>query len=116
MKQRILAATLALLFLASVSADAQNVRPARPGRHHGEGAFRGIGLTFGYVTSSYRTVDLATDEPTNSGPLHGFTAGITKDFTLLSHALYFQTGLNYIYQLTAFIMQSFFIFAISHSL
>lgn len=98
MKQRILAAALALLFLASFSADAQNVRPVRPGHSHGEGAFRGIGLTFGYVNSSYRTVDLATDEPTGSGLLHGFTAGLTKDFTLLPHALYFQTGLNYIYQ------------------
>lgn len=98
MKQRILAAALALLFLASFSAVAQNVRPARPGHTHGEGAFRGIGLTFGYVNSSYRTVDLATDEPTGSGLLHGFTVGLTKDFTLLPHALYFQTGMNYIYQ------------------
>ena len=98
MKHRILAAALALLFIASFSAGAQNVRPARPGHHHGEGAFRGIGLTFGYVNSSYRTVDLATDEPVSSGLLHGFTAGLTKDFTLLPHALYFQTGLNYIYQ------------------
>lgn len=100
MKTRLLTIFTALLVLASVDADAQrhSIRPSRP---HGDGSgqfFKGIGLTFGYVNSNYRTVDLATDEPTTSGLLHGFTAGITKDFTLLRHALYFQTGLNYIYQ------------------
>ena len=99
MKIRILTLMAAIMLAASFSAGAQMHPQNRPGRApSGHGAFRGVGLTFGYVNSTYRTVDLATDEPTTSKPLHGFTAGITKDFTLLRHALYLQTGLNYIYQ------------------
>ena len=102
MKLRFLTIIAALLAFASLDADAQSVRPGRPGRparpHSGTDAFRGIGLTFGYVNSNYRTLDLATDEATTSGLLHGFTIGLTKDFSLLPHALYFQTGLNYYYQ------------------
>ena len=92
----IIAAVLAFASLDS-AAQHQPIRPSRPG-HSNAGAFRGIGLTFGYVNSNYRTLDLATDEATTSGLLHGFTLGLTKDFTLLPHALYFQTGLNYIWQ------------------
>lgn len=100
MKLRILTIIAALLAVALPDADAQGIRPMRPGHHHPSSpdAFRGIGLTFGYVNSNYKTLDLATDETTTSGLLHGFTLGLTKDFSLLPHALYFQTGLNYYYQ------------------
>lgn len=100
MKLRLLTILTALLVLASNNADAQrhNIRPSRPNVGNTGEFFKGVGLTFGYVNSNYRTVDLATDESTTTGLLHGFTAGLTKDFTLLRHALYFQTGLNYIYQ------------------
>ena len=99
MKLRFLTFIVALCALASLHAEAQPMRPSRPGHaHSGTDAFRGIGLTFGYVNSNYRTLDLATDDATTSGLLHGFTLGLTKDFSLLPHALYFQTGLNYIYQ------------------
>ena len=102
MKLRFLTIITALLAIASLDAYAQPMRPGRPGRpghvHSGADAFRGIGITFGYVNSNYRTLDLATDEATTSGLLHGFTIGLTKDFSLLPHALYFQTGLNYYYQ------------------
>ena len=102
MKLRFLTIIAALLAFASLDADAQSMRPGRPNRpgrpHSGVDTFRGIGLTFGYVNSNYRTLDLATDESTTSGLLHGFTIGLTKDFSLLPHALYFQTGLNYYYQ------------------
>lgn len=100
MKIRLLTILAALLVLASYDADAQrqNIRPTRPHTGVSGEFFKGIGLTFGYVNSNYRTLDLATDEPTTTGLLHGFTVGLTKDFTLLRHALYFQTGLNYIYQ------------------
>ena len=99
MKLRFLTIIVALCAFASLGADAQSMRPGRPGHaHSGADAFRGIGLTFGYVNSNYRTLDLATDDATTSGLLHGFTIGLTKDFSLLPHALYFQTGLNYIYQ------------------
>ena len=99
MKIRILTIIAAILAFASIDAAAQHqhVRPGRPGQT-GADAFRGIGLTLGYVNSNYITLDLATDEATTSGMLHGFTLGLTKDFTLLPHALYFQTGLNYIWQ------------------
>ena len=100
MKIRLVALLSALLVLASFDADAQrqNSRPARPRAERSGQFFKGVGLTFGYANSNYRTVDLATDEPTATALLHGFTAGLTKDFTLLRHALYFQTGVNYIYQ------------------
>ena len=99
MKLRFLTIIVALCAFASLHAEAQSIRPVRPGHAHGGAdAFRGIGLTFGYVNSNYRTLDLATDDATTSGLLHGFTLGLTKDFSLLPHALYFQTGLNYIYQ------------------
>ena len=99
MKLRFLTFIVALCALASLHAEAQPMRPSRPGHaHSGADAFRGIGLTFGYVNSNYRTLDLATDDATTSGLLHGFTLGLTKDFSLLPHALYFQTGINYIYQ------------------
>ena len=100
MKIKLLTILASMLVMASFDADAQrhNMRPSRPHADHSGEFFKGIGLTFGYVNSNYRTVDLATDEPTTTALLHGFTAGVTKDFTLLRHALYFQTGLNYIYQ------------------
>lgn len=99
MKLRFLTVIVALCAFASLHAEAQSIRPVRPGHAHGGAdAFRGIGLTFGYVNSNYRTLDLATDDATTSGLLHGFTLCLTKDFSLLPHALYFQTGLNYIYQ------------------
>ena len=99
MKLRFLTIIVALCAFASLHAEAQSIRPVRPGHAHGGAdAFRGIGLTFGYVNSNYRTMDLATDDATTSDLLHGFTLGLTKDFSLLPHALYFQTGLNYIYQ------------------
>ena len=100
MKLRLLTILAALLVLASNDADAQRhgIRPSRPNVGNAGEFFKGVGLTFGYVNSNYRTVDLATDESTTTELLHGFTAGLTKDFTLLRHALYFQTGLNYIYQ------------------
>jgi hypothetical protein len=100
MKIKLMTILAAILVMASFEAGAQrhDMRPSRPHADHSGEFFKGIGLTFGYVNSNYRTVDLATDEPTTTPLLHGFTAGITKDFTLLRHALYFQTGLNYIYQ------------------
>ena len=100
MKTRLLTILASLLMLVSfdVAAQRDHIRPSRPSLDGKGEFFKGVGLTFGYVNSLYRTVDLATDEPTNSGLLHGFTAGISKDFTLLRHALYFQTGINYIYQ------------------
>ena len=92
MKKVILTAIAALLLAAP--AYSQPMRPRRavsPAAH-------GLGFNFGYVHSSYRTTDWATDEVETSAGLDGFTAGLTKDFSLLPHALYFQTGLNYYYQ------------------
>ena len=84
-------ALVALMLLASADVFAQGLqgRNRRGSYTPGEA---GVGLTFGYANSSYRTRDRATDETENTGLLHGFTAGITKDFTLMPHALYFQTG------------------------
>jgi hypothetical protein len=100
MKLRFLTIIAALMVLAPLEVDAQrgHIRPSHP--HIGDRYtfFRGIGVTFGYVNSQYYTQDKATDDRISSDLMNGFTIGLTKDFALLPHALYFQTGLNYIYQ------------------
>jgi hypothetical protein len=99
MKKRILLLCAALVML-SASALAAPYGGSR--QHHRyepkQNFFNGFGIGFGYSFSSYRTVDLTTEEPTSSAMLHGFTLGLTKDFTLIPKSFYFQTGLNYIYQ------------------
>lgn len=94
MKRIYLIALSALMLTVSVDASAQQRRPHRPVAP----AAQGFGIHFGYVHSSYRTTDWATDEVETSAGLDGFTAGVTKDFRLIPGALYFQTGLDYIYQ------------------
>lgn len=96
MKQRIAIALAALMLIASLDASAQREhrRPYAPARP----AFHGFGLTFGYVHSSYRTTDWATDEVQKSAGLDGFQIGLSKDLMLIPNALYFQFGLNYLYQ------------------
>ena len=97
MKIRYAIALAALMLVASAAASAQghmhrpNMRPQHP-------AVKGFGLEFGYVHSSYRTRDWETEESTRSGGLDGFVLGVTKDFMLVPRTLYFQTGLNYLYQ------------------
>lgn len=92
MKKIILIAMTAIFM--TVAADAQPKRPRQPM----DRSAKGLGLTFGYVHSSYRTTDWATDEVVTSAGLDGFVAGINKDFRIIPRALYFQAGLNYIYQ------------------
>ncbi len=94
MKRICLIALSSLMLVASADAVAQARRPYRTAAP----AAYGFGINFGYVHSSYRTTDWATDEVETSSGLDGFAAGITKDFRLIPGALYFQTGLNYIYQ------------------
>lgn len=93
MKKIILAVMAAVLLAASAVA-----QPARRPHHPMDRSAKGLGLTFGYVHSSYRTTDWATDEVVTSGGLDGFVAGINKDFRIIPRALYFQVGLNYMYQ------------------
>lgn len=91
--KKVILTTIAAILLAA-PAYSQPMRPRRavsPAAH-------GLGFNFGYVHSSYRTTDWATDEVETSAGLDGFTAGLTKDFRLIPGALYFQTGINYIYQ------------------
>lgn len=84
----------AILLITSVDAFAQ----PRPPRRNIHPSAKGFGLTFGYVHSSYSQTDWATDEVRTSSGLDGFVAGLSKDFRLIPGVLYFQTGLNYIYQ------------------
>lgn len=95
MKQKILVVLSVLMLAAGTDAFAQVERHRH---HHGPHGDTGFGLTFGYVHSSYRTTDWATDEVETSAGLDGFKLGVTKDFTLVPEALYFQTGLEYMYQ------------------
>jgi opacity protein-like surface antigen len=85
----------AIMLIVSANASAQPRPSHRPVTSK---AARGFGIDFGYVHSSYRTTDWATDEVETSAGLDGFVAGLTKDFRLIPGALYFQTGLKYIYQ------------------
>lgn len=94
MKKIYLIALSALMLIAFADASAQSMRPPRPMGHN----VHGFGVNFGYVHSSYRTTDWATDEVETSDGLDGFYAGVTKDFRIIPGALYFQTGLTYIYQ------------------
>ncbi len=57
----------------------------------------GLGITFGYAHSAYRTFNWATNERDTRAGLDGFDLGLTKDFTLVPEALYLQTGLVYTY-------------------
>ena len=91
--KRILLAALAAVLMAA-SSDAQPKRP----RHPMDRSAKGLGLTFGYTHSSYRTTDWATDEVVTSAGLDGFFAGITKDLSIIPRKFYFQTGVDYIYQ------------------
>lgn len=94
MKRINIIALSVLMLIVSVEVSAQGRYPHR----HVSPAAKGFGINFGYVHSSYRTTDWATDEVETSAGLDGFMAGLTKDFRLIPGALYFQTGLNYIYQ------------------
>lgn len=94
MKRIYLIVLSAIMLMAYADASAQPRRPHRPQAP----SAHGLGINFGYVHSSYRTTDWATDEVETSAGLDGFAAGITKDFRLIPGALYFQTGLSYIYQ------------------
>ena len=98
MKQRILLMLTALMLSLPVMAAPYRYGGPHNYRPSGETFFNGFGITFGYVNSIYSTLDLTTDERSSSAMLHGFTIGLSKDFTLLQETLYFQTGLNYIYQ------------------
>lgn len=99
MKRRILFLCAAALLISAAAVAAPRGYNHNPHKFGPKMSFfNGVGVTFGYVNSSYMTLDLATDETVSSAMLHGFTAGLTKDFALLPGALYFQTGLNYIYQ------------------
>lgn len=93
MKKYVFAAFAALMLLSSFGMEAQR-RHSRPR----ESRVEGIGVTFGYVTSSYKTSDWATDEVERTPALNGFTASLTKDFSLVRSVLYLQTGVGYIYQ------------------
>ena len=95
MKQKFAIVLSVLMLIASVDLAAQE--RSRHRRYH-EFSAHGFGIDFGYVHSSYRTTDWATDEVETSAGLDGFKVGLTKDFRIVPEALYFQVGLNYIYQ------------------
>ncbi len=87
------------LAMFSVVADAQRGHHSgyRPGYRPGAYAFTdGLGVSFGYVHSTYKLSDWATEEVERTG-LDGFEVALTKDFTIIDHALYLQTGLRYTY-------------------
>ena len=94
--KRVLVVLMALMLLASADMWAQR-RHRPPVRRHHTMSADGIGLDFSYVHSWYRTTDWASDERVVSEGLDGFRIGLNKDFTLVPHALYFQTGLDYTY-------------------
>lgn len=96
MKKIVFAAFAVFVFLNTAWAGPHGDRHRSHISH--SGAAEGLGITFGYLTSSYRTTDWATDEVEKAPALHGFTASLTKDFPLVMSALYLHTGVGYIYQ------------------
>lgn len=97
MKRKFMIVLSALVIFSVVDIDAQEYSQSRHHRRHQLSA-HGLGIDFGYIHSSYRTTDWATDEVETSAGLDGFKIGLTKDFRLIPETLYFQLGLNYIYQ------------------
>ncbi len=96
MKRFLTAVFAAVLLFSFTDASARGDR-----RHAGPrtgSVVGGFGVSFGYVHSAYRLSDWATDERNTAAGLNGFNVGVTKDFTILDEALYFQTGLMYTYQ------------------
>lgn len=96
MNRMVFAVFAAFMFFNASVADAQMDR-RRPVHSRPSGA-EGLGVTFGYVNSSYRTTDWATDEVEKTPALNGFAVSMTKDFALIRSALYIQSGLGYTYQ------------------
>lgn len=96
MKRCVFAALAALMLFSAVEMAARTDRGRQMGPR--ESRAEGIGITFGYVNSSYKSTDWATDEVERAPALNGFTASLTKDFTLVRSVLYLQTGLGYVYQ------------------
>lgn len=96
MKRCVFAALAALMLFSAVEMAARTDRGRQMGPR--ESRAEGIGITFGYVNSSYKSTDWATDEVERAPALNGFTASLTKDFTLARSVLYLQTGLGYVYQ------------------
>lgn len=96
MKRIIFAAFAALMLLNAAAAGAQTerLRPVQQRPYLTEN----IGISFGYVNSSYRTTDWATDEVERTPALNGFAVSLTKDIALIRSVLYFRTGLGYTYQ------------------
>ncbi len=96
MKKIVFAAFVLFMSLNTAWAGPQPERRSSSGRNNKSA--EGLGITFGYLNSSYRTTDWATDEVERTPALNGFTALLTKDFALIKSALYLQTGVGYIYQ------------------
>lgn len=96
MKKIVFAAFALLMFLNTAWAGPQTERRGSSGSN--AKSAEGLGITFGYLNSSYRTTDWATDEIEKMPALNGFSVSLTKDFALIKSALYLQTGLGYIYQ------------------
>lgn len=57
----------------------------------------GTGVSFGYLHSAYRTLDWATDELVEKNGMNGMYVGVSHDATLISGAMYLQTGVYYTY-------------------
>ncbi len=100
MKKSIVTAIAALCLLGAVDANAQGYhgqgRPHRPERaYFGR---NGIELSVGYLHSNYKHKDYTSEKTENDKGLNGLYLGLTKDFTLIRRALYFQTGATYAYQ------------------
>lgn len=89
-----------VLAVASVqTADAQSSFRSRPrgGYTSIQRLDTGFGVSFGWANSVYRTTEWSTDEVERDPALNGFYLGVTKDFTLIRHALFLQAGLYYTY-------------------
>lgn len=97
MKKTIITLIAAVFMLGAADVYAQGYRP---GRHNGHSHYghNGIELSVGYLHSNYRHKDFTSDRNDSDKGLNGLYVGMTKDFTLVRRALYFQTGVTYGYQ------------------
>lgn len=97
MKKTIITVIAAVFMLGAADVYAQGYRPGRH-HHHSRYGRNGIELSVGYLHSNYRHKDYTSDRSDSDKGLNGLYVGMTKDFTLVRRALYFQTGVTYGYQ------------------
>lgn len=100
MKKIVIAVVAALALVAASDASAQSVGRKKPKYPHQHENVFAPGIHFGYVHSGYSVRDIYSGVVDRGVKrMDGVNLGLTMDFTLIPHTLYFHSGLDYVYQM-----------------